>query len=111
MTLIRKTIGATILSLAMIAGGTSEASAQLKPPEFKGLRGGPFPSLNPPPDVRSFGQGPEFDGKAPPGVQPLPVDMFTTKDFYKDRALWTDKRYFRCNSPRQIADMRSGGAG
>jgi hypothetical protein len=37
--------------------------------------------------------------------------LFTSKDFYKDRALWTDVRYWRCNAPRQIADMRSGGAG
>ena len=43
----------------------------------------------------------------PPGIQPLPRDLFNSPDFYADRALWTDKRYFRCNSPA-ATEMQMG---
>ena len=54
------------------------------------------------------GQGrggtPTFDGP-PAGMQALPNDLFTSKNFYKDQALWSDQRYFRCNFPRQLTDI------
>src|SRR5688572_25548712 len=31
------------------------------------------------------------DGAVPAGVQPLPRDIFSTRDFYQDRDLWSDK--------------------
>src|SRR5215467_5158489 len=47
---------------------------------------------------------PTFPGP-PAGMQKLPSDLFSSKNFYKDKALWSDKRYFRCNVPRQITDI------
>jgi hypothetical protein len=49
------------------------------------------------------------NGEAPAGVEPLEVDVFTSTDFYADRALWTDKRYFRCNSPYGLEQQWRGG--
>jgi hypothetical protein len=46
------------------------------------------------------------NGAAPAGIDPLPVDIFTSKDFYKDRDLWKDARYFRCNSPQGLEMQR-----
>jgi hypothetical protein len=47
-----------------------------------------------------------WSGESPAGVQSLPVDLFTTKDFYQDQKQWTDPRYFRCNSPLGIELQR-----
>ena len=38
-------------------------------------------------------------------MQALPLDLFSSKNFYKDQKLWSDKRYFRCNTPRQLTDI------
>lgn len=53
-----------------------------------------------------FGRGntPTFAGP-PAGMQALPLDLFLSKNFYKDQKLWSDQRYFRCNTPRQLTDI------
>jgi hypothetical protein len=55
-------------------------------------------------DEKAF-VGSARDGAAPRGVKPLEIDMYTSKDFYKDKALWSDPRYFRCNSPVAIEEQ------
>jgi hypothetical protein len=51
-------------------------------------------------------------GATPPGIRPLERDIFTSDDFYVDRELWRDPRYFRCNSTlgldSQWGDYSSG---
>jgi len=67
------------------------------------LFGPPYPGE----DRRRY-VGSARNGDVPEGIEPLPIDLFTTKDFYKDRELWSDKRYFRCNSSTSIEELWGG---
>jgi hypothetical protein len=50
--------------------------------------------------------GAAFNGDTPDGVEQLETDIFTSSDFYADVDLWTDPRYFRCNSPLGLESQR-----
>ena len=75
------------------------------PPRQLGVPATPPPPVPGAPGAPGKFQGSARDGAVPPGIKALPIDLFTTQDFYKDKALWTDQRYFRCNSPAAIEEQ------
>jgi hypothetical protein len=93
--------------LAALAAAQAPAWAQRTKPESVG-RGWPVAVMEfgfVGGGLEGEGQQAAWDGHAPPGVTPLERDLFTTTDFYQDAALWSDPRYFRCNSPSTLQAM------
>jgi hypothetical protein len=79
----------TISNVALVAFAAAISLATLSAQGRLGPQGGPTNTNTTP----------------PPGVTPLPVDLFTSKNFYLDEKYWLDRRYARCNTPRALTDM------
>jgi hypothetical protein len=113
------------LALAAIVIGAPAVAQEMPDIGFKSVgRGAPVVNVQGTPEVgpnwvrQGFGQQPGPDPKAPfplngytadklpKNYKPLERDIFTSDDFYKDKDLWMDPRYYRCNSPQATEYQR-----
>jgi hypothetical protein len=94
--------------VALVAALAGPAVAQSPMTSGAPVATGPQYASKPGPIPRDESSITARDGAVPPGIEPLPVDIYTTTDFYKDEQYWTDKRYYRCSSPNGLESLHGG---
>ena len=96
-----------LLSAAMPSPNSGSASARKRRSKAS-VEGGPSPWTKfefVGGGLEGEGQQAAREGAAPQGVTPLAARSLHDDDFYQDVELWSDPRYFRCNSPSTLQAM------
>src|SRR5262245_1283414 len=86
---------------APLAASVLDQKTEVGPNWIRGQGAQAGPDVKKPFPLNGF-----LPAELPKNVKPLERDLFNSPDFYADKALWSDPRYFRCNSPQATEYQR-----
>jgi hypothetical protein len=87
-----------------LAASVLDYEKETGPNWIREFRQPPGPDLKKPYPLNGY-----LPADVPKDYKPLERDLFNSPDFYADKALWTDPRYFRCNSLQATEYQRGVG--